>query len=197
VPGIGVERKSPHGGRDPFVKSNEFLMSETRKPINVFDQSARFVAKADPPGFLRWLIPGLSTGLGFRGWLDTRTSPFPGDPDRTSDTVADLLDPAEPSTRWAVATEFQTDPDPEILDRLLEYLARLRRELRHGPRRRDRFQVAAGLVQLTGRRSARTLVMDLPGALDVGLRLRIASKILRDEDATTTLLEIEAGRTSW
>ena len=41
-----------------------------------FDQAARYVAKLDPPGFLRWLLSSLDPGLAFRGWLDTRTLPF-------------------------------------------------------------------------------------------------------------------------
>jgi hypothetical protein len=164
--------------------------------MNVFDQSARFVAKSDPAGFLRWLIPGLPSALAFQGWLDTRTLPFPGEADRTCDTVVELFDPSDPSTRWAVATEFQSEPDADILDRNLEYLARLRRELRHGPRRRDKFRVAAALVHLTGPRSADTLDMTLPCATPVGLRLTIASRALRDDDAASTLTDIEAGRTS-
>src|SRR3954447_4975390 len=98
--------------------------------MNDYDQAARFAAKGDPAAFLRWLVPGLPPGLEFRGWLDARTLPFPGEPDRVCDTVAELFDPSEPSTRWALATEFQSEPDPDMLDRLLEYLARLRRELR-------------------------------------------------------------------
>jgi hypothetical protein len=164
--------------------------------MNVFDQTARFAAKADPPGFLRWLIPGLPPGLAFQGWLDARTLPFPGEPDRTCDTVAELFDPSEPSIRWALATEFQAEPDANILDRLLEYLARLRRELRHGPRHRDKYRVAAALVHLTGRRAADTLDMTLPGGSAVGLRLTIASRALRVEDAVSTLAEIADGRTS-
>jgi hypothetical protein len=164
--------------------------------MNPFDQSARFVAKADPAGLLRWLVPGLPVSLAFRGWLDTRTLPFPGEPDRVCDTVAELVDPADPSTRWALATEFQAEPDAQILDRLLEYLARLRRELRHGPRRRDKFRVAAALVQMTGRRPLDTLDMTLPGESSVGLRLAVAVKNLRDEEAAATLAEIDGGRAS-
>jgi hypothetical protein len=167
-----------------------------RGPMNAYDQSARFIAKADPVGFFRWLVPGLPPGLEFQGWLDTRTLPFPGESDRTSDTVAELFDPLEPRIRWALVTEFQAEPDAEILDRLLEYLARLRRELRHGPRRRDKFRVAAGLVHLTGSRSADTLDMTLPGDSTVGLRLTIASKALREQDAALILAEIAAGGAS-
>ena len=164
--------------------------------MNDYDQAARFAVKGDPAGFLRWLVPGLPPGLEFRGWLDARTLPFPGEPDRVSDTVAELLDPSEPSIRWALVTEFQTEPDPEMLDRLLEYLARLRRELRHGPGRRDKFRVAAGLVHLTGPRAVDTLEMTLPGGSAVGLRLTIASRALRDEDAASTLAAIDDGRLS-
>jgi hypothetical protein len=164
--------------------------------MNDYDQAARFAVKGDPAGFLRWLVPGLPPGLEFRGWLDARTLPFPGEPDRTCDTVAELFDPSEPSSRWALATEFQAEPDPDMLDRLLEYLARLRRELRHGPRRRDKFHVAAALVHLTGPRCVNTLDMTLPGGSTVGLRLTIASRAFRDEDAASTMASIDAGQVS-
>ena len=59
-------------------------------PPNVFDQANRYGVQPDPIGYFRWLIPGLDPALGFHGWLDTRTVPFPGEPDRTSDTVAHL-----------------------------------------------------------------------------------------------------------
>ena len=100
--------------------------------MNVFDQAARFALRPDPMGFLRWLVPGLDPALRFAEWLDTRTLPLPGEPDRTCDTVAALVRDGEP-TVWALVTEFQAEPDPEMLDRLLEYLARLRRGFRHGP----------------------------------------------------------------
>ena len=58
--------------------------------IYVYDQAARYCARLDPIGFLRWLLPRLDPALLFHCWLDTRTVPFPGAPDRTCDTVADL-----------------------------------------------------------------------------------------------------------
>ncbi len=164
--------------------------------MNAYDQSARFAVKGDPAGFFRWLLPNLPADLGFQGWLDTRTLPFPGEPDRTSDTVAELFDPIEPGVRWAVVTEFQSEPDANILDRLLEYLARLRRELRHGAKRRDKFHVAAALVHLTGSRSSPILDMTLPGEPLIGLRLTIASRAFREEDAGEILAQIAAGAAS-
>ncbi len=88
--------------------------------------------------------------------------PFPREPDRICDTVADLADPAAPGLRWAVVTEFQTEPESDMLDRLLEYLARLRRDLRHGAGCREKYQVVAALVGLTGPPQPDTLEMALP-----------------------------------
>jgi hypothetical protein len=66
----------------------------------------------------------------FRDWLDTRAVPFPGDKDRTNDTVARLDNAAEHGVPWAVAVEFQTQPDPDMFARLLGYLSELRLTLR-------------------------------------------------------------------
>src|SRR3954447_13544597 len=68
---------------------------------NVFDQAARYSVQFDPLGFLRWVMPGRAPPWRFRGWLDTRSLPFPGTPDRTCDTVADLAeDDDEAGRRW-------------------------------------------------------------------------------------------------
>jgi len=164
--------------------------------MNRYDQAARYSLRSDPLGFLRWLVSGLDAALRFQGWLDTRTLPFPGAPDRTCDTVADLAEAVEALRRWALVTEFQTEPDPDILDRLLEYLARLRRVLRWGPERREKYQVVAALVSLTGPPQPHILEMALPGSDSPALRLQVAVRTLRDEDAAATLDQIAAGETS-
>src|SRR5262249_10272515 len=97
---------------------------------NPFDQGARYTAKLDPPGFLRWLLPGLASPLVFHDWLDPRSIPFPGDPDRICDPVAAIRNWRDPAIWWATPIEFQTRPDPQLFGRLLEYLARLWMELR-------------------------------------------------------------------
>ncbi len=163
--------------------------------MNVFDQAARFALRPDPLGFLQWLVPGLDPALRFAEWLDTRTRPLPGEPDRTCDTVAALVRDGEP-TIWALVTEFQAEPDPDMLDRLLEYLARLRRGHRHGPQRRDKYQVIAALVNLTGPPQPDTLDMVLPGIDTPGLNLRVGVRTLREEDALAILTEIAEGRTA-
>src|SRR5947209_4784623 len=142
--------------------------------MNVFDQAARFCIQSDPLGFLHWILPGLDPALKFHGWLDTRTLPFPGTPDRTCDTVADLAEDAATDHRWAVISEFQTEPEPELLDRALEYVIRIRRGLRFGPHHRARYQVVAALVSLTGPPQPATLQMALPGSASPGLQFSAA-----------------------
>jgi hypothetical protein len=157
-----------------------------------FDQAARYTAKLDPPAFLRWLLPGLDAALAFQGWLDTRTLPFPGEPDRICDTVAELLDVAQPDRLWALVIEIQSEPDPEILDRLLEYMIRLRREVRHGPERRVQYGTAGALLNLTGPPQPDVRDMALPCGAEVRLRFRPAVRTMRDEDAAATLRGIDA-----
>jgi hypothetical protein len=159
--------------------------------MGVFDQAARFAAKLDPPGFYRWALPGTEPSLHFAEWLDTRTLAFPGGADATGDLMGifDPADPAEPP--WAVVTEFQAEPDADILQRTLDYAVRLRRERRPG---RGKFRVAALVLNLTGPPQPPELQMFLPTAETVGLRFAVAVRTLRDHDAAATLDRIADGR---
>lgn len=94
-------------------------------PENHYDQASRFAARLDAEAFLAWLLNLSEGGFEFRGWLDTRGVPFPGDPDRVSDTVAHVANTAKGGVPWIVAIEFQTKPDPEMFGRLLGYLSGL------------------------------------------------------------------------
>jgi hypothetical protein len=118
--------------------------------MNDFDQAARYAAKANPPGFLRWLLPGLDPRLVFRGWFDMRRLPFPGERDRTCDTIAEFEDTAAPGRRWAWVVEFQSESQAIMLHRLLDYLARLNLELQSAAESRGVFGVAGGLLNLSG-----------------------------------------------
>jgi hypothetical protein len=164
--------------------------------VNAYDQASRYGVQPDSPGFCRWLVTDLDPAVGFQGWLDTRTLPFPGIRDRTCDTVADLASAADSAIRWALVTEFQTEPDPEILDRLLEYVARLRRELRCGPHLRDKYQVVAAVVNLTGAPQCDTLEMSLPGLASPVVCVQAITRTMREEDAALTLDRIAAGEVS-
>jgi hypothetical protein len=162
--------------------------------VNVYDQAARYVIKLDPPGFLAWLLGLLKAVLVFRGWLDTRTLPFPGEPDRTCDTVAALQDPDRPDEPIALVVESQAEPDADMLERILEYLARFRREYRHGPERRGKYRIAGAVLNLTGAVQENVLHMALAGESGVELRLQIIQRTLREEDAAATLAGVAAGQ---
>jgi hypothetical protein len=156
------------------------------------DQTARFALKMAPEENLRWLLPKLDADLMFTRWLDTETIAFPGEPRRRCDTVAELVSRSRRAPPWAVVMEVEERARASIVDRLLEYVARLLRKLRHGPRRRDRYRVAAVLIDLTGTKRRLVLDMQLEGT-DVGMVWRVGGRTLARESAPATLAQIAAG----
>jgi hypothetical protein len=162
-------------------------------PANRFDQASRYAAKLDAIAFLCWLLREDPAGLRFRTWLDTRTLPFPGDPERTCDTVAWLAD-ADPAVEWAVAVEFCLEPDEELFGRLLVYLGQLWLEKRPTDAGKERFSVGAVVVNLTGRGStSRDMRLRQTGVRTV---LGVAERNLQDEEAAPLLANITAGSMS-
>ena len=140
--------------------------------VNHFDQASRYGAKLNAGAFTTWLLGGLPPGLAFRGWLDTRTIPFPGDPDRICDTVAALFQAGAAPSWWAMPIEFQAQPDGEMFGRELEYLGRLWRELRPPEKSAGRYLVGAVVINLTGRgHTSRDMVM-------VGTNLRTCLQVI-------------------
>lgn len=119
-------------------------------PQNAFDKASRYAAKIDPHAFFAWITGRVTEQLEFRGWLDTRSVPFPNGADRTSDTVARIHDPAGTQIPWAVAVEFQIEPDPLMFGRLMVYLGQLWQAIKPDTERGSRFNVAAAVVNLTG-----------------------------------------------
>jgi hypothetical protein len=159
-----------------------------------FDQAARLAVKLDAAGFLRWLLPGLDADLRFSRWLDTQTIPFPGQSDLRCDTVAELAHASGLTPPWMLVLELQTEPDPDIMERLLEYLSRARRELRHGPYGRDKYQGALAVVNLTGPLPHSLLDMALPGSTGVAIHCQARGVTLAQEDAMQTLAGVRAGQ---
>ncbi|HEY7310371.1 MAG TPA: hypothetical protein VH643_13485 [Gemmataceae bacterium] len=162
-------------------------------PPNRFDQASRYAAKLDAVGFLAWLLREDPVEVRFRLWLDARTLPFPGDPERTCDTVAWLSDP-DPAVEWALPIKFCLEPDGELLGRLLVYLGQLWLERRPTDAGGERFAVGAAVVNLTGRgRTSRTMILRQTG---VRTNLEVGERDLCDEDAAALLDAIAAGRIS-
>ncbi len=120
-------------------------------PVNRYDQASRYAAKLDPVGYCSWVLREASAVLHFLTWLDTRTLPFPGDPERICDTVAHLGD-ADPQVHWAVPIEFSLEPDALMFGRLLVYLGQLWLEQRPGAERGSHYQAGRGVGELNGAR---------------------------------------------
>ncbi|MCI0462037.1 MAG: hypothetical protein L0Z62_34225, partial [Gemmataceae bacterium] len=152
---------------------------------NQFDQASRYLAKLDPLGFLCWLLRLLNVEIRFHGWLDTRTIPFPGDPDRTCDTVACVSETTLADLLWALVLEFQLEPDPDMFGRLLCYLGSVWLERRPPGPPGTRYLVGAVVVNLTGQR--RTASRDM--RLGIGLRtcFLVPEINLAEESASATL----------
>jgi hypothetical protein len=156
------------------------------------DQTARYALKMAPSEALAWLLPDLDPDLRFTRWLDTEMIAFPGEPNCRCDTVAELVSRSGQSPPWALVVEVEARPRPPILARVLEYLARLLRKLRHGPRRRDRYLVAGVVLFLRGRRQDLKLHMQLPGT-DVGLSGTVRAICPALQQATAILERIGRG----
>jgi hypothetical protein len=152
------------------------------------DEACRYAAKLDGAGFLGWLL-GPDAGLVFVRWLDTRTVALPRSGDRTSDLIAELIEGGV-GPFWALPVEFQAQPDADMLARLLELLGRLWSELRTAGPARDRYQLGAGVINLTGRGQA-TCDMAVGGRLR--LCLQVAERNVQEEDAAATVERIAQG----
>jgi len=139
-------------------------------------------------------VPTLDPDLARRRWLDTQMVAFPGEPKRRCDTVAELTSTTGSGPPWAFVLEVEARPRASMLARVIEYEARLLRRLRHGPHRRDRYQVAALVVYLSGRKKPQALRLDatLPGT-DLALTAQVGVVRLELHDAANTLRRIGLG----
>ena len=158
--------------------------------MNRFDQAARYALKLDPTGFLCWLLMLSAEMLRFRHWLDTRGIVFPGEKDRTNDTVAWLGD-ADAAVEWAMPIEFCLDPDETMFGRLLGYLSPIWLERRPTNAGKERFQLAALIVNLRGQGNTSRSVRHESGSR---VELKVVECNLATHNAAETLGKIATGQ---
>ncbi len=162
--------------------------------MGIYDQAARFAGHAAPSAVTDRLLARTGIALLFRSWMDTRTLPLPGGPERIADLVASLEQP-DPKQLWLMLLEFQAQIDAQKLDVTLEEVAILRCRARHGPDGQGKYKVAAGLVYLRGKCPEEVLDMTLPN----GLGTRHAPLVwnVGEDNAVQTIEGVAAGRLSW
>jgi hypothetical protein len=158
--------------------------------MNEFDVAARRAVRDDAAGHVGWLLPHLPATLRYQRMLESQSAPRPGEPDRRCDTIAELAHEGGLGEPWAAVIELFTDADADASDRLLEYVGRFRRELRHGPHGHDRYRFAGVLLFLTDGPESAGIDDALPGGDSV---LAFGPRLLRlaKEDAVATMARIE------
>jgi len=161
---------------------------------NPFDKASRYTAKLDADTFFAWVTRLPAERLVFREWLDTRAAPPPGNADRTGDMVARVESPAGTEPPWALAVEFQIEPDPLMFGRLMEYLGQFWQAIKPDPERGSRFHVAGVVLNLTGTgRTAQNMRWPEAG---FGTELAVLERNLASENADELLAGVEGGRWS-
>jgi hypothetical protein len=166
-------------------------------PENVYDQASRYALKElYPPGVWPWLLTEkIRSNWEWRGWLDTRTVPFPGEPERICDTVALFERTTSPAPPVALVAESQSRPEGEVLERVLEYLLRLRREKPFQRHPLVRYQTVGMVLNLTGPAQLDTLeITPEDFEEDFALRFKIEMRSLREEDGPALLQAIASGQ---
>lgn len=163
--------------------------------MGVFDQASRYAAHADPEVVVSRVLRDVLTSLRFRVWADTRTTPRPGQRDRTADRVAELVAPDAPEHPWLLVFEFQAQHDPDKLDVTLAEAGQLRLEARHGEERRGKYNILVALVYLQGASPEPELDMTLPGGWGTMHKPRHWN--VADDSAADALAALAAGTVTW
>lgn len=163
--------------------------------MGVYDQAARWAAQAEAEAVVGRLLRGTGLALRFREWVSSRTTPAPGETDRTADQVAALGDEAHPDRPWLLLVEFQSAHDPEKLDITLQEAARLRVEVRHGPDRQHKYRILTALVYLRGRCPEPVLHMTAPNGQ--GTRHAPVVWDVEADEAGATLEALAQGQATW
>jgi hypothetical protein len=162
--------------------------------MGVLDQASRYAAQADPEVVLRHLR-GLDASLRFRRWVDTRTTPRPGQTDRTADRVAELSADDATDRPWLLIFEFQSQHDEDKLDATLAEVGQMRLEARHGADRRGKYRVLVALIYLRGK--CPDTVLDMTQAGGGGTKHVPLLWEVANDSAGKALDALEAGTATW
>lgn len=165
------------------------------EPHNDFDGTARALADLEPHGLLAWLATRAGLTLTFHDWFPERSKPRPAGLERIADQVAALNDATPPVQPWLFVLEWQTEPDDDKLDVLLEEAGILRSRARLGPERQGKYLVLPILIHLTGRAPQSELDQRTPTG--IGSYQRPLLWDIGEDSAATVLDQVAAGAQPW
>jgi hypothetical protein len=165
-------------------------------PVNDFDKACRRMVKEAPLSFLVWLFVDFETVAKWLDWVDTRRLAFPGNPDQTGDIVFKLEALKVVGPPWAVALEFQIEPDPNMHGWLLQFLGTIFNERRPDEEKSSRYQLGAVVINLTGTTASlpASASFSWPGQPEMLCALKALERYLAMESAEEALAAITSGR---
>lgn len=162
-----------------------------------FDQAARRIARVEPHSFFAWLFTRFHKYLRFRRWLDTRTTPEARDEfgEQTGDTLAELEEVSRAAPFWMFVQEFQTEPDADMFGRMTRQGGQMWLDHRPDPLPGSRYQLAFGIVNLTGTRASMPggRLYKMPGVDGVFTGQRPRERWLADESGVELMDRVESG----
>src|SRR5258707_7941253 len=100
--------------------------------MGMFDQAARYACRTAPHPVARRLRRKVRQRLELEQFHDTRTTPLPGQRDRTADSVLALRNLDRATSPCLIILEFQAEHDEDKLHTTLVSVAHLRADVRHG-----------------------------------------------------------------
>jgi hypothetical protein len=161
--------------------------------MGVYDDAARFAAEADPVALMACVLSRTPRrDLVFGGWLNPRTSPVPGSPERIADLLAILHDPLTPTAPWLIGVELQSRPSEAKLRVTLETAGIF------GSRARQDdgmpYRVTSALVHLTGSLGEPAIDARLG---EYGTFHRPLPWDIERDEAEEALQAVEDGTASW
>jgi hypothetical protein len=158
--------------------------------MGVFDQAGRFATRDAPNVAVQRLLRGTPRTALVQRWIDTRSLPLPGGPERTADLVAELR--LEDGTLALLIWEVQAQVDVAKLGVTLEEAAILHNRLRddHG----QPYCVLTALVYLRDRCPATELALTLG---DFGTRHRPLLWEVASDDALAAVAAVETSSEEW
>lgn len=141
--------------------------------LSFYDRACRYLVAMDPHAVFAWLLRphrrDAVVSLEFLGLAPERTRPAPGGgAEGVNDLVGLFADKLTLGTPWAVVLEFQARLEPDMFDRLIEYMVARRRMERVEQSLPDRYEVMGIVVNLRGTATcARKMAMpETGGVLD-------------------------------